>query len=290
MDISIGDRRVGDGHPCFIIGELGINHSGDLDIATALITAAAESLADAVKFQKRTVDVVYTREELARPRQSPFGITNGDLKRGLEFGREQYDHIAEWARYHGIQWFASPWDVGSVEFLEAYNPPCYKIASACLTDEQLLRTVIDTRRPILLSVGMSDWRQIDKAVAMIIARHNQLVVMQCTSTYPSEDFDLHLNCIPAIRERYGCLVGYSGHERGLATTVAAVVMGACVVERHLTLDRSMWGSDQAASIEPPALRRLVRDIRAVEHAMGQGEKRLLPAEEPIMAKLRRVSA
>jgi N-acetylneuraminate synthase len=255
-----------------------------------LITAATEAGADAVKFQKRTVDVVYTAEELARPRESPFGSTNGDLKRGLEFGEEQYDQIDDWCNYQGIDWFASPWDVASVRFLEQYNPPCHKIASACLTDRELLRAVIDTRRPILLSTGMSSLPQIDAAVNLILAHHEQLVILQCVATYPAEDRHLGLRCLETLRNRYDCLVGYSGHERGLATTVAAVALGACVVERHITCDRTSWGSDQSASIEPHALKHLVRDIRAVEEALGNGHKDILPEEQPVAAKLRRVNA
>lgn len=290
MEIRIGDRWVGDGHPCFIVAELGINHCGDLDTACAMIQAAADAGADAVKFQKRTVEDVYTPEELAKPRESVFGKTNGDLKRGLEFGYEQYNAIDEWARHCGIAWFASPWDIGSVQFLINYTLPCYKVASASLTDLSLLHWICATGAPVILSTGMSSMEQIDAAVAMVQERGNPLIVMQCTSTYPSEDYHLNLRAMQTLRDRYGCLVGYSGHERGLATTVAAVALGACVVERHLTLDRTSWGSDQSASIEPHALKHLVRDIRAVEQALGDGVKRCLPEEEPIAQKLRRVSA
>lgn len=288
--IRIGHKLIGDGHPCYVIAEIGINHNGDLDTAAALITAAAEAGADAVKFQKRTVEVVYTPDELARPRDSVFGRTNGDLKRGLEFGRDAYDKIAEWCVFYDIDWFASPWDCESVDFLEAYQPCAYKIASACLTDNELLEYVARTGRPILLSTGMSDLDQIDRAVQNIHKYGCPLVLLQCTATYPSEDRHLRLRCLNTFRQRYGCLVGYSGHERGLATTVAAVALGACVVERHITLDRTLWGSDQSASIEPHALKHLVRDIRAVEEALGTGAKIVLPEEMPIAAKLRRVQA
>lgn len=290
MEIRIGDRLIGDSHPCYIVAEIGINHNGDLDTACALIQAAAEAGADAVKFQKRTVEEVYTPEELAKPRESVFGHTNGDLKRGLEFGYEQYKAIDEWCRHCGIAWFASPWDKASVEFLYKFEIPCYKIASACLTDLSLVHHVNQIIQPILLSTGMSSLPQIDAAVEVINCYGNALVLMQCTSTYPSEDYHLNLRCLETLRTRYGCLVGYSGHERGLATTVAAVALGACVVERHLTLDRTSWGSDQAASIEPHALKHLVRDIRAVEQAMGNGNKCCLPEEQPVAAKLRRVLA
>lgn len=290
MEIRIGEKLIGDGHPCYTIAEIGINHNGSCEIATALITAAGEAGADAVKFQKRTVDVVYTEEELVRPRESVFGNTNGHLKRGLEFHAEHYDAIDEWAKFQGIDWFASAWDMASVDFLEMYDPVCHKIASACLTDCELVGYIASTSRPILLSTGMSSLEQIDAAVNTIARYGNPLVVMQCTSTYPSEDYHLNLRCLEMFRQRYGCLVGYSGHERGLATTVAAVALGACVVERHVTLDRTMWGSDQSASIEPHALKHLIRDIRAVEEALGSGIKYILPEEQPIAAKLRRACA
>lgn len=289
MQIQIGDRWIGDNYPCYVIAELGINHNGDIDTAAAMISTAAECGAEAVKFQKRTVDAVYSPEELARPRESVFGATNGDLKRGLEFGKQEYDDIDEWVKYEGLDWFASPWDRASVDFLEQYDPPCYKIASACLTDLELIRYVCTANRPVLLSTGMSTLEQIDTAVNTITAFGNPLVLLQCTSTYPSENFHLNLRCMDTYRDRYGCLVGYSGHEHGLATTVAAVALGACVVERHLTLDRSMWGSDQSASLEPPGVKQLVRDIRAVEMALGSGNKTILAEEQPIAAKLRRVS-
>lgn len=289
MDIEIGKRRIGDGWPCYTVAEIGINHNGDVGIATKLVSEAAEAGADAVKFQKRTVDLVYSPEELARPRESMFGNTNGDLKRGLEFSEREYEQIYEWAALYGIHCFASPWDTNSVAFMEQFHPPCYKIASACLTDDTLLRAVIATGKPILLSSGMSSLLEIDKAVALIQAHGNPLVLLQCTSTYPSKDNQLNLATIRTMRKRYGCLVGYSGHEHGLATTVAAVALGACVVERHLTLDRSMWGSDQSASIEPHALARLVRDIRAVEAAIGDGRKIVYEDELPVREKLRRAS-
>lgn len=288
MEIKIGDRWVGDSHPAYVIAEIGINHNGDVDTACALISAAAEAGCDAVKFQKRTVDVVYTEEELRRPRESPFGKMNGHLKWGLEFGPKQYDEIADWAKYQGIAWFGSGWDVVSVNFLESYGPPCHKIASACLTDLELIDVVASHKRPLLVSTGMSTLEQIDRAMEVIARHGNDVVLMQCTSTYPSEDKHLNLRVMETLRQRYGCLVGYSGHEHGLATTVAAVALGACVVERHLTLDRSSWGSDQAASLEPQGFKHLVRDIRAVESAMGTGNKTMLPEEVPIAAKLRRV--
>jgi len=284
--VRIGDRVIGPGHATFVVGEIGINHNGDLELAKKLIGAAAASGCDAVKFQKRTIEAVYAPEELARPRESPFGATNGDLKRGLEFGRDEYAAVDRVCRDLGIMWFASCWDEASVDFIEAFGPPCYKIASACLTNDDLLRYHRKKNRPIILSTGMSSLEQIDHALAVLGSQ--DLVLLHCTSTYPSKNQELNLKVIPRMIERFDVPVGYSGHEVGLYTTLAAVVLGACVVERHLTLDRAMWGSDQAASVEPQGMTRLVRDIRAVETAMGDGVKRVYESEVPVMRKLRRV--
>jgi N-acetylneuraminate synthase len=284
--LQIGKRFVGPGHPCYVVAEIGINHNGSLDTAKRLIDAAVLTGCDAVKFQKRTVDVVYSAEELARPRDNPFGATNGDLKHGLELGDDAYKAIDAYCRERGIAWFASCWDEASVDFIERFEPPCYKIASASLTDDALLRHHARTGRPIILSTGMSTLEQIDRAVEIIGG--DKLIVMHTTSTYPSEIKDLNLRVLPVLAERYGRPVGYSGHEVGLAPSVAAVALGACVVERHITLDRAMWGSDQAASVEPQGFARLVRDIRAVETALGDGVKRVIDAEVAIMKKLRRV--
>jgi len=284
--IKIGNRLVGNGEPCFVIAEIGINHNGDVDLAKKLISAAAVAGCDAVKFQKRTVDVVYTAEELAKPRENPFGTTNGDLKRGLEFGAEAYREIDAFCRAQKILWFASCWDEGALDFIEPFNPPCYKIASASLTDDQLLRHHRKTGRPLIISTGMSTLEEIDHAVA-VLGKEN-LVILHCTSTYPSKPQELNLAAIPILKKRYGVPVGYSGHEVGLQTTEAAVALGACCVERHITLDRAMWGSDQAASVEPQGVMRLVRDIRVIEQAMGSGLKVVYESEVPIRKKLRRV--
>ena len=284
--LKIGNRNVGEGQPCYVVAEIGINHNGDLETAKRLIDAAVLTGCDAVKFQKRTVDVVYTAEELAKPRENPFGATNGDLKRGLELGREAYTSIDAYCRERKIAWFASCWDEAAVDFMEEFNPPCYKIASASMTDDGLLQHHRQTGRPIVVSTGMSTLEQIDHAVD-VLGRDN-LIVMHTTSTYPSEIKDLNLRVLPVLAARYGVPVGYSGHEVGLAPSVAAVALGACMVERHITLDRAMWGSDQAASVEPQGFSRLIRDIRAVETSMGDGVKRVIDAEIPIMKKLRRV--
>lgn len=284
--VRIGDRLVGPGQPCFVTAEIGINHNGDLDTARKLIDASVEAGCDAVKFQKRTVEVVYTPDELARERENPFGRTNGDLKYGLEFGLDAYRQIDAYCTDKSILWFVSAWDEASVDFSEKFNPPCYKIASASLTDDGLLKHHRDTGRPIILSTGMSTIAQIDHAVEILGTRN--LIILHATSTYPSKPEELNLACIPMLKERYKVPVGYSGHEVGLSTSAAAVALGACMVERHITLDRAMWGSDQAASVEPQGFHRLVRDIRTIEAAMGDGNKVVYPSEVPIREKLRRI--
>jgi len=286
MNVRIGNRLVGDSEPCFVIAEIGINHNGDIDLAKRLVSVAVAAGCDAVKFQKRTVDVVYSAEELARPRENPFGPTNGDLKRGLEFGLEPYKAIDAHCKSQSIAWFASCWDEASVDFIDRFNPPCYKIASASLTDDNLLRHTRAKGRAIILSTGMSTIEQIDHAVD-VLGKHD-LILLHACSTYPAYYNELNLRAIPAMRERYGVPVGYSGHETGIASTVAAATMGACCVERHITLDRSMWGSDHAASLEPNGITRIVRDIRLVEQSMGDGVKRVYEREQPIIKKLRRV--
>jgi N-acetylneuraminate synthase len=284
--VNIGSRSVGDGQPCYIIAEIGINHNGDLALAKKLINVAAAANCDAVKFQKRTVDVVYTPEELAKPRESPFGETNGDLKRGLEFSERDYEEIDRFCREIGIPWFASCWDEASVDIIDRFDAPCFKIASASLTDDNLLRHTRAKGKPIILSTGMSTIEQIDHAVEVLGRR--DLILMHTTSTYPSAVNELNLRAIPTLEQRYGVPVGYSGHEVGVATSVAAAVLGACAIERHITLDRAMWGSDHAASLEPNGINRLVRDIRLCETSMGDGVKRVLDSERPIIQKLRRV--
>jgi N-acetylneuraminate synthase len=284
--VRIGDRLVGPDEPCYVIAEIGINHNGDLDLARRLISAAHSAGCDAVKFQKRTVEVVYTEEELAKPRENPFGETNGDLKRGLEFGAAEYEAIAEHCRTLGIDWFASCWDEASVDFIAGFDPPAWKIASASLTDHALLRHHRAQGQPIILSTGMSTLEE--TAAAVEVLGTEDLILLHTTSTYPSQVEELNLTAMHTLAERFGVPVGYSGHEVGLAPSLAAAAMGACVVERHLTLDRAMWGSDQAASVEPQGMHRLVRDIRTVEAARGDGVKRLYDSEIPVREKLRRV--
>jgi N-acetylneuraminate synthase len=287
-EVKMGDTVVGGNYPCYITAEIGINHNGDLGIARQLIELADAAGCNAVKFQKRTVDVVYTPEELAKPRENPFGPTNGDLKRGLEFGREEYKEIDRYCKELGIAWFASCWDEEAVDFIEAFKPPCYKIASASLTDDNLLKHHRKTGRPLILSTGMSTLEEIDHAVEVLGKK--DLIILHATSTYPSNYDELNLKAIPELSKRYGVPIGYSGHETGIPSSSAAVALGACMVERHLTLERSMWGSDQAASLGPSGITRLVRDIRLVELALGDGSKRVFEREKPIIQKLRRVGA
>ena len=286
--VKVGNKLLGAGQPCYVIAEIGINHNGDIDIAKRLISVAVAAGCDAVKFQKRTVEIVYTEKELATPRPNPWGDTNGDLKRGLEFGEEEYDEIANFCRSVKIDWFVSPWDEISVDFMERYDTPVYKVASASLTDDNLLRHIRKTGKPVIASTGMSTYAEIDHAVE-VLGKEN-LILMHTTSTYPAKYEQLNLRAIPTMIERYGVPVGYSGHETGIPTTVAAAVLGACCVERHITMDRSMWGSDQSASLEPNGISRLVRDIRLVEQSLGDGVKRVYEEEVPVMKKLRRVGA
>lgn len=285
--VKIGNKWVGEGEPTFIVAEIGINHNGDINLAKKLIDMAVFAGCDAVKFQKRTVELVYTKEELERPRESPFGNTNGDLKRGLEFGEKEYREIDRYCKQRGIIWFASPWDLKSVDFLEKFNVPCYKIASACLTDNELLKYVRSKRRPIIMSTGMSTKEEIKRAVKVL--GEKDLILLHCTSTYPSKLEELNLNVIPWLRKTFNCPIGYSGHETGIVEPVIAVTLGACLVEKHITLDRAMWGSDQAASLEPNGLNRMVRDIRNTPICQGDGKKRVFESEISIMKKLRKVT-
>lgn len=284
-EIKIGNVLVGDNHPCFIIAEIGINHNGDINLAKELIKMAHDAGCSAVKFQKRTVDVVYSKEELSRPRESIFGTTNGDLKRGLEFGFEEYKQIDEYAKKLGILWFASCWDEQSVDFISQFDVCCYKIASASLTDIELVKYTKKQNKPILLSTGMSTLEEIDKT--MEILDKNNTILYHCTSTYPSKDNELNLNVIKELKKRYDCLVGFSGHERGVFSSSIAPLLGACSVERHITLDRAMWGSDQSASLEFAGIKKMVRDINNIPIFLGDGKKIVYQDELPIREKLRR---
>ena len=283
--VKIGNTLVGEGEPCYVVAEIGINHNGSVETAKKIIEVSAGAGCNAVKFQKRTVDVVYTSEELARPRESPFGATNRDLKCGLEFGLEEYKEINQYCKELEIDWFASCWDEASVDFIEQFKPPCYKIASASLTDDGLLRHHRKFGRPIILSTGMSTMEEIEHAVDVLGER--DLIVLHSTSTYPAKVEELNLKMVFSLIEKYDSPIGYSGHEPGIATTFATAVMGAAMIEKHITLDRSMWGSDQAASVEPRGIRRLVEYVRVWEQALGDGIKKVYESEIPIQKKLRR---
>ena len=284
--VKIGEREVGAGAPVYVIAEIGINHNGDLDLARQMIDAAAAAGCDAVKFQKRTPELCVPPDQRDIERETPWGtMTYLDYRYRVEFGVAEYDAIDAQCRALGIDWFASPWDEPSVEFLEAYSPVTYKVASASITDQGLLSALRATGRPVIMSTGMSTAEEIETAVGAL--DRSNLVLAHATSTYPCKPEELNLRMIHTLAEQYEVPVGYSGHETGLATTVAAVAMGACLVERHITLDRSMWGTDQAASVEVGGLNRLVRDIRAVEIAMGDGVKRVYESELPSRSKLRR---
>ena len=285
-NVKIADRTIGDDFPCFITAEIGINHNGSIAQAKKLIDMAASVGCDAVKFQKRTIDVVYSKEELAKERQSVFGETNGDLKRGLEFGYEQYKEIDEYCKSRNIIWYASCWDEQSVDFIEQFNPPCYKIASASLTDENLLKYTRKTGKPIFLGTGMSTPEQIEHAVEVL--GEDNLIIYHCTSTYPTELNEINLKVITALREKYSCPIGFSGHEKGILPTIMSAMLGASAVERHITIDRTLWGSDQAASLERDGISRIVRDIHQIKTIMGDGNKIVYDSEKPIIEKLRRV--
>ena len=284
--VRLGNRWVGEGNPTFIVGEIGINHNGSIDIARQLIRAAKDNGLDAVKFQKRTPELCVPVEQQSLMRDTPWGyITYLDYRRKVEFGYEEYHQIDDYCRELGIQWFASPWDEASIDFLEKFDTIAYKIASASLTDRRLLVKIKSLRKPVILSTGMSTMEQIRAAVRLL--GEDNLIIAHSTSAYPCEPSQLNLRMIETLHKEFSCPIGYSGHEVGLVTSVIAVAMGASLVERHITLDRAMWGSDQAASVEPVGIRRLVKDIRVTELALGDGEKKVYSNELPVMQKLRR---
>lgn len=287
--VAIGEHLVGDGQPVYVIGEIGINHNGDVEIAKRLIDVAAEAGAQAVKFQKRTPEISTPPDQRDKIRQTPWGeMTYLEYKHRVEFGAAEYQKIAAHAADRGLQWFASPWDVPSVAFLEDLDVPVHKVASASVTDVDLLRALAQTGKPIILSTGMSTLEQVDAAVEVLGT--DRLVLLHATSTYPLPAEEANLRAIHTLRDRYGVPVGYSGHERGLQISLAAVALGAVAVERHITLDRTMWGSDHAASLEPTGFEHLVRDIRILQDAMGDGVKRIFPGELAPMSRLRRVAS
>jgi len=272
--------------PIFIIAEIGINHNGDMGIAKDLIKMAKDAGCDAVKFQKRTIDKVYTKELLDSPRESPWGATQRAQKEALEFGLEQYKEIDRYCKELGIEWFASAWDVDSQKFLRQFNCKYNKVASAMIVDMELLKEIASEKKHTFISTGMSELPQIDAAVEIFRKAGCPFELMHTKSTYPMDDEDANLNCINTLRERYKCNVGYSGHETGLAVSYAAAAMGVTSLERHITLDRAMYGSDQAASLEPAGLNSLVGAVRKIEKAMGDGKVCVHPKEVPVSKKLR----
>ena len=288
--VEVGGRRVGAGQPVLVIAEIGINHNGSLDMARKLIDGAYVAGAEAVKFQKRTPELCVPKEQRNLERDTPWGrIPYIEYRRRMEFGEAEYTAIDRHCRERGILWFASCWDEAAVDFVERFEPPCYKIASASLTDHDLLRQVRSTGRPVMLSTGMSTAAEIDEAVNLLGRR--DLLIAHSTSTYPCPPGDLNLRMIETLRQLYPeCPVGYSGHETGLAPTWAAVALGATFVERHITLDRALWGSDQAASVEIGGFLRLVANIRDIEKSLGDGVKRVYEGELAAIAKLRRVKS
>lgn len=285
-EVHFGKRAVGDNHPTYVVAEIGINHNGDIQLAFQLIDAAIAAGCDAVKFQKRTPELCVPADQAALMRQTPWGyITYLDYRHRVEFGRREYELIDQYCRDKGITWFASCWDQESIDFIESFDPVCYKVQSAALTDELLLAKLRDTRRPLIVSTGMSTMAQIDMALNVLAP--SEIVLAHATSAYPCAAEELNLRMIETLRRVYPYPVAYSGHEVGLPTTVAAVAMGACLIERHITLDRAMWGSDQAASVEPSGFQRLVHYVRTVEASLGDGVKRVYDSERGAMARLRR---
>ena len=272
----------------FIIAEIGINHNGDIEITKKLIDGAIFSGCDAVKFQKRTVEKVYSKEELDAPRETPFGKTNRDLKERLEFGKKEYDIIDRYCKEKGMVWFASAWDIDSQKFLQQYDLKYNKIASAMLTNRALLEMVAKEGKYTFISTGMSTMEEIEKAVDIFRRAECPFELMHCNASYPIKDEEANIRMIPELRKRFNCKVGYSGHEVGLVTSCAAVALGASSIERHITLDRAMFGSDQAASVEILGFYRLVRYIQTIERALGDGIKIVTPKEEIVKKKLRKV--
>lgn len=286
--VKIGNKLIGEGHPIFVAAEIGINHNGSLELAKKLIDGAHLAGCDAVKFQKRTPEKCVPRDQWNNERDTPWGrITYIEYRHKMEFGEDEFAAIDRYCKEKGILWFASCWDEEAVDFMEQFDPPCYKVASASVTDLNLVNKLRATGRPMIMSTGMSTLKEIDHAVEALGSKN--LVIAHCTSTYPCPIEQLNLKMIQTLKERYpNCPIGYSGHEVGLSTTWAAVVLGANFVERHITLDRAMWGSDQAASVEITGLLRLVSNIRDIEKALGDGVKQVYEQELVAASKLRRV--
>jgi N-acetylneuraminate synthase len=286
-EINIEGKLVGEGHPVYIVGEIGINHNGDVEIAKQLIEKAHQAGMDAVKFQKRTPEICVPKEQQSQMRETPWGyISYLDYRYKVEFGEEEYGQIDRLCKQLGINWFVSVWDEPSVDFMEKFSPSCYKVPSASMTDLPLLKKLRTTNRPLILSTGMSSMDQIRTAVKEIGS--DNLVITHTTSAYPCQPDELNLRMIPTLKSEFDCPIGYSGHEVGLVPSAVAVALGACLVERHITLDRAMWGSDQAASVEPQGMEKLVKYIRVTEQSLGDGIKKVYDSEKSSLQKLRRV--
>lgn len=287
-EVKIGERYIGDGHPVYIIAEIGINHNGDIDIAKKLIDGAVFSGCDAVKFQKRTPELCVPKDQWEIERDTPWGrMTYIDYRHRMEFNEEQYGELADYAKQKGIHLFASCWDEEAVDFIEKFDPPLYKLASASITDLNLLKKHRELKKPLMMSSGMSTIEEVEKGVGTVSTE--DLLLAHSTSTYPCKLDELNINMIRTLRDKYpGVPIGYSGHETGLAPSWAAVAIGASFVERHITLDRAMWGTDQAASVEVGGFMKLVSNIRDIEKALGDGVKKVYESELPIRKKLRRV--
>jgi len=287
-EIIVGGKIIGDGHPTFVIAEIGINHNGSIEIAKKMIAAAKSAGCDAVKFQKRTPEICVPKDQWNVERDTPWGrMTYIDYRNQVEFGKDEYAAIDKYCKELGIIWFVSCWDEESVDFIEDFDPPLYKTASACLTDKDLLLRHKKVDKPVMISTGMSTMEEIENAVKNIGLE--KLLIAHSTSSYPCKYEELNLRMITTLRNKYpGTPIGYSGHETGLAPTWAAVALNASFVERHITLDRAMWGTDQAASVEVAGFHRLVRNIRDIELALGDGIKKVYDSELSSRDKLRRV--
>ena len=272
----------------FIVAEIGINHNGDVELAKKMIDVAKNSGCNAVKFQKRTIEKVYSKEVLDSPRDSPWGKTTREQKLGIEFGQKEYDEIDRYCFLHDMEWYASAWDVDSQKFLRQYNLKHNKIASAMLTDHKLLETVAEEKKLTFISTGMSTMDEVRKAVEIFKKYDCPIELMHCNSAYPMDISEANLLCIPALKKEFNCNVGYSGHEvAGYLVCVSAVLLGATSIERHMSLDRTLYGSDQVASLEPLGWIRLVRDIRKIKQILGDGKKRIWDSELPAKEKLRK---
>jgi len=287
--VEIYGRKIGQNEPVYIVGEIGINHNGDINIAKRLIKIAHKAGLDAVKFQKRTPDLCVPEQQKSRMRETPWGyISYLEYRYKVEFGEKEYRVIDDYCKSLGITWFASVWDEPSIDFMESFGTECYKVPSAMLTNQTILKMIRKTGKPIILSTGMSTMEQIHAAVNCI--GDDNLIILHSTSAYPCSPDELNLRMIPTLQKMCNCPIGYSGHEVGLIPSSVAVGLGACLVERHITMDRAMWGSDQSASVEPGGLRRLVKYIRVVEASLGDGEKKVYASEKGILSKLRKVDS